>query len=215
MDINVWSDVSVNVESVRGSAVPISAITKANPAVVTYTGSDVLADGDVVLVICSGMLEIDYLVARVDSLNAAGNTFELEGVDSSDYGTFTSGNAYKLTFGNSADTFTDVNWSGGDSDDINIRTIHRSQDISIPGNFTPQICNLGSLWDVSDPALAALKSYSRSKTAAGIEVIFANGQKVYFAATPSTKLAPGGSAGGPVTTPVKLSLRGDVTTYAS
>jgi hypothetical protein len=108
-----------------------------------------------------------------------------------------------------------VNWSGGEAEDINIRTIHRSQDVSIPGNFSPINCSLGSLWDPNDTALKALRGYGDQKKAVGVEIIFATGAKVYMAATPSAKLAPGGSAGGAVTTPVKLSLRGDVTVYAS
>jgi hypothetical protein len=50
----------------------------------------------------------------------------------------------------------------------------------------------------------------------GVEIVFATGSKVYMAARRRARsLAPGGSAGGTVTTPVKLSLRGDLTVYAS
>lgn len=70
----------------------ITGITNANPAVVTYSGSDNYANGDrVILNDVVGMTEInnrEYIVANV---NAGANTFELSGVNSSGFGTYTSG----------------------------------------------------------------------------------------------------------------------------
>jgi hypothetical protein len=98
MDINVWSDVKVNVESVRGAALTINSISKANPGVVGYTGTDP-SNGDLMLLIVKGMVDADYLVARVASVDGTANTFQLEGIDTTNFDTFSSGSAYKLTFG--------------------------------------------------------------------------------------------------------------------
>lgn len=212
LEVTVWSDVGVAVQTVLASPKTISAITKANPAVASSTAHG-FNDGDLVLLKVSGMADVDYLVARVD--NKTTDAFDLEGVDSTDFDTFVSGTAEKITFGAAASTITNVTASGGEAEDINIRTIHRSQDFVIPGNFAPLVMNMESLWDVNDPALLALKAFSKAKTPAAIAITFATGSKVYFAATPGVSLAPTGSAGGPVTTPVKLGLRGDLTAYAS
>lgn len=212
LEVNVWSDVQVNVQTVRAAAKTITAITKASPGVASSVGHG-LVDGDVGLLLVDGMIELDYLIVRVD--NKTADTFELEGINTTGFHTFISGTFEKLTFGDAAATFTDVNSSGGEAEDINIRTIHRSQDFNLPGNFSAQSIGFGSLWDVTDPALLALKAFGKAKSACGIEIVFATGAKVYLAAVPSVSLAPNGSAGGAVTTPVKLSLRGDYTSYAS
>jgi hypothetical protein len=214
-DVNVWSDVQVNVQSAKAAALTLSAITKANPGVAMYTGTDP-ANGDLMLLIVKGMKEVNYQIVRVAAVDGTGNTFELEGIDTTNFGTFVSGTAEKLTFGAVADVFTDVNVAGGESEDIPIRTIHTSQDYNKPGNFSPMVYSLGALWLPSDPALLALKAFSDSKTVCGVEIVFATGDKVYMAATPATKIAPTGSAGQAVTTPpVKLNVRGELTTYAA
>lgn len=214
MDLQVWSDVQVNVQSALATALTVSAITKANPGVVSYTGTDP-SNGDIMLIRANGMTQADYLVVRVAAVDTSGNTFQMEGVDTTDFDTFTSGTASKITFGTSASTLTDVNASGGEAEDITIRTIHNSQDKSVPGNFTPLVYAFGSYWDPADAALIALKAFGRAKTVVAMKFEFATGVKVYFAGVPSANLAPQGSAGAAVTTPVKVNLRGDITTYAT
>lgn len=77
---------------VFGNSQGITAITKANPAVVTYTGSDNFSNGDKVFIAgVLGMLEINDKEYTVANVNTGANTFELQGIDSSGYSTYTSG----------------------------------------------------------------------------------------------------------------------------
>lgn len=70
----------------------ITGITKANPAVVTYAGSDTYANGDrVVITGVLGMTEVNNREFTVANVNAGANTFELSGVNSSGYTTYSSG----------------------------------------------------------------------------------------------------------------------------
>lgn len=70
----------------------ITGITKANPAVVAYTGADDLADGDVVYIFAvGGMTQVNGLIFTVAGLNTGANTFQLSGIDSTGYTTYTSG----------------------------------------------------------------------------------------------------------------------------
>lgn len=212
MNVNIWSNVGVDVQTVLGAVVAIESISKANPAVAGAADHPFL-DGDVLLLRAKGMRELDWAVVRVD--NKAAGTFELEGIDSTDFRAFASGTAQKITFGASAETFQDVSANGGEAADVNVATIHNDQDTSIPGNRTPLVFNFGSIWDPNDPALKALKAFDRKKSPCAIAFRFATGDIVYFAATPSSSLAPGGSAGGVVTTPVKLSVKGMLNNYAA
>lgn len=77
---------------VTETAQDITNITKANPAVVTYSGSDNYSNGDKVFITgVKGMTQVngnDYTIANV---NTGSNTFELSGVNSSGFSTYTSG----------------------------------------------------------------------------------------------------------------------------
>ena len=70
----------------------ISGITNANPAVLTYVGADTYANGDRVFVSgVLGMIEVNNREFIVAGLNAGANTFQLQGIDSTGYGAYTSG----------------------------------------------------------------------------------------------------------------------------
>lgn len=70
----------------------ISGITNANPAVVTYVGADTFANGERVFVSgVLGMIEVNNREFIVAGLNAGANTFQLQGVDSTSYGAYSSG----------------------------------------------------------------------------------------------------------------------------
>ncbi len=77
---------------VTQAAQSITGITKANPAVVTYSGSDTYANGDRVIISgVAGMTEVNNREFTVANVNTGANTFELSGVNSSGYGAYTSG----------------------------------------------------------------------------------------------------------------------------
>lgn len=71
--------------------VTITNITNANPAVVTYSGSDVFTNGNVIRIKnVNGMPEVNGQEFTVANLNTTNNTFELSGVDSTSFGTYVS-----------------------------------------------------------------------------------------------------------------------------
>lgn len=70
----------------------ITGITKANPAVLTYAGADIFSNGMKVFVqSVAGMVEVNNREFTVANVNVGANTFELSGVNSTAYGTWTSG----------------------------------------------------------------------------------------------------------------------------
>lgn len=211
-NINVWSKVAVAVQTALAASKAITAITKASPAVATSTAHGYTV-GDYLLLKVNGMRQLDYRVVRVSAADT--NTFTLEGVDATTFDTFVSGTAEEVTFGANASTFQDVSASGGEAATIAISTIHDDQDFEIPGNRSPIVFSFGSLWDPADAALLALKGFDDIKTPGCVLLTFATGAKVLMAAYVSAGLAPTGSSGQPVTTPVSLRLRGRLTTYAS
>jgi uncharacterized repeat protein (TIGR01451 family) len=74
------------------TAQPITGITKANPAVVTYSGADTYSNGDKVKISgVLGMTEVNDREFTVANVNTAANTFELSGINSTGYTAYTSG----------------------------------------------------------------------------------------------------------------------------
>lgn len=70
----------------------ITGISKADPAVVTYSGDDNFVAGQRVLIRdAGGMTEVNGQRFKVANVTAGSNTFELEDTDSSAYTTYTSG----------------------------------------------------------------------------------------------------------------------------
>jgi hypothetical protein len=70
----------------------ITGITKANPAVVTYSGADTYSNGDVVFISgVYGMTQVNNQYFVVANVNAGANTFQLSGVDSTTFDTYAFG----------------------------------------------------------------------------------------------------------------------------
>lgn len=211
-EYQIWSEVQVDVQSTLGTPIPLSSISKANPAIVGAVDHD-LVQGDIVLLRVKGFTDLDYAVVRVGAA-VADVSFTLEGIDTTDFhGTFISGTASKITFGVSASTFTDVTPSGGETTKVAFQTIHMKRGFNRPGAESPLVYGFGSLWDVADPALLALQSASRKGRVLAVRFAFLDGTTVLFAGQPSVNMAPAGSAGAAVTTPVSIDVRGWLQAY--
>ena len=114
---NVWSGVSIAVQSALASAITVGAggVTKANPAVATYTGTDPSNGDYLYLSSFLGMTQLDERVVRAANVNSGSNTLELEGVDSTLYDTMISGNMQVITFGTTLSLITGNKGAGGNS----------------------------------------------------------------------------------------------------
>jgi len=82
------------------SDLTVTAITQANPSVVTVAAIGDLVDGDqIVIQGVVGMTEVNYDGSNIYTVaNSAGNTFELQGIDSTGFTAYSSGGT--VVFGN-------------------------------------------------------------------------------------------------------------------
>lgn len=210
-----WSNVAVAMQSALGTQNTITAITKASPGVVTYSGSDP-SNGDYILLTVQGMYQLNARVFRVANVNAGGNTLELEGENTTNYDTFTSGYFEPITFGTTVSTLTNLSSSGGDLNFLRTTTIHTNQETQLPGTTNPITYNFDSIWDASDTGLAALKTAYQAGSARCFKFTFGTGGPIMvFNGYVGASLAPVGSAGELVTTPVAITQFGAPTYYAS
>lgn len=211
--VRKWSNVAVAMQSALGSNLTISGITKASPGVVSSTAHG-LSNGDFVILTVVGMRQVNGRVFRV--ANKATDTFELEGENTTNYDSFSSGVANKVTFGTSITTATSVTASGGDFDFIDTTTIHDSVKSQIPGLANPSSFSFENLWDVSDTALVAMKAASDAQAERCFRFTFGSGgQIMVFNGYVGATLLPTGSAQDKVVTPTTVTMFGSPTYYAS
>ena len=212
MGVNVWSNVQIAVQSAIGANKTITGITKANPAVVTSTAHG-FANGDYVTLSVQGMWQLDQVVARI--ANVAANTFELEGLDSTAYDTFTSGTANQLTFGTTLSSISDINVSGGEFAMVDVTTIHDNVKKEIPGSASPVSISMTANWDPSDAGLAALKTASDARAQRAIRFTFSDSKKWVFNGYIGCTLSPTGQAQNKVSTPLTITAYGKPRAYTT
>jgi len=209
----VWKNVAVAMQSALAAAKTISAITKASPGVATSTAHG-YSNGDIVFLTISGMYQLNDKPVRVANVTA--NTFELEGIDTTLFDTFSSGTAEKVTLGTSITTATTVSSSGGNFDFIDSTTIHANSKSQLPGLPEATTFTMDHIWDVTDTGLLALKSASDNQAKRVFQFTFGTGgKKMLFAGYVGCSLLPGGAAQQLVTTPSVITMNGTPTYYAS
>jgi len=208
----VWSGVSVAVQSALGTAVPVSAVTNAKPGVASAGTTP--TQGDIVLMNATGMTQIDQRAFRVGTV-VAGTSFQLEGEDCTQYGTFSTGSYQKFTFGNSLGGVASLSVSGGDVNWIDVTSISDTVKREQAGLANALTYSLEALWDPSDAGLKALRAAFNVKGALGFGFTFPSGQKVYGYADVGASMAPTGNAQDKVTTPIELKMRGWPSAYST
>lgn len=209
-----WSNVGVDIETALATALSIVSISKANPGVVTYTGTDPTTGNYVVLDV-AGMVELDGRVVRAANVNAGGNTFELEGIDTTNFETFVSGSAQVVTFGASMTNAQDVDASGGEPEFADVTTIHDNIRKRVPVLVSPMSLKFGALFDPADAAMIEMATATAEITPRCVKLRFSGGSKMVFQAYVSAAGVPTGSAQGPVTTNVSFEAQGLPTVYST
>lgn len=209
----LWSNVQIAMESAIATAVNITGVSKG--ATCTVTAANTYVAGDYVKIQnVGGMTELNGRVFRVSA--PTGTNFVLEGVDSTNFGTYTSGGtASKITYGTSLGTARGLSSSGGDYNFIDTTTVHDKVASQIPGLASPSTYTFENIWDVSDVALLAMKAASDTKAQKAFKFTFADGQIMVFNGYVGATLLPGGNAQDLVTTSVVITMFGTPTYYAS
>jgi hypothetical protein len=213
MAINKWSNVGVAMQSALAAVKTITGITKASPGVATSTAHG-LSNGTVGVLSVVGMYQLDQKIVRI--ANQAANTFELEGIDTTNFDTFVSGTFTPITFGTNITTATSITSNGGDFDLIDTTTIHVNAKSNIPGLPNGATFSFSNLWDPADAGLLAMKVASDSQSQRAFRFTFGTGGRVmYFYGYVGASLLPAGQAQGVVTTETVITMNGTPTYYAS
>lgn len=116
-----WQGSTFAVQTGFAATKVITAITKANPGVVSSTAHGLLDGAVVAIAAVVGMTEVNGGLYVVD--NPLSGTFELAGTDTTGYTTYTSGGtAAPVNFSNFCE-LTSVSQQDGSADEIDVTTI--------------------------------------------------------------------------------------------
>ncbi len=216
MTYKFWTNVGVAMASSAGlgAAVSVSGITKANPAVLSYTGTDP-SNGDVVMLSVSGMTQVNRRLFKVANVNTTANTFELQGEDSTAYSTLAaSGNSFQLvTFNTSFSTLSEPQGSGGDPVFEDTTLIHDAGDTQAVVSSSAQSYEFTSKWLPGDAALVEANKAFNQRSPRPVKITFADGSTFMFSGYVIAPLLPA-TSGKKVTTKVGFSLEAAGTSYA-
>ena len=209
----VWKNVAVGMQSAIAAAKTITGITKADPGVATSVAHG-YSDGDILFLLIQGMHQLNEKAVRVAS--SAADTFELEGVDTTDFDTFSSGTAQKVTLGTTITSATTVTANGGEFDFADTTTIHVNTKSQIPGLPSAISYQMDHIWDPTDTGQIAMKEASDAQSRSTFKFQFGTGGKImYFAGYVGFSGIPGGSAQQLITTKAVITSNGNPTYYSS
>lgn len=213
--VTTWTGVTVTSSGALPAQVPITAISKANPAVISTTNTTGVVAGSYLLLNVAGMSQLSGKVVRVASI-VASTSITLDAVDSTNFGTFTIG-GYQIAAvtTNTLATLTSISASGGEAEDIDTTFLIDTVKSSIPGLVSAIKYTMESTWDATDAGLIAANASSELKDKRAYMIQFMNGTRLVFAGYINAPLIPGGSTGQKVTTALSINVSGGQKFYAT
>lgn len=168
------------IQTAMAAAQSVSAITKADPGVLSYSGDDP-ANGDYfALVNIAGMTELQDGVVKVSNVNAASNTYELTDQDTRDFTDFISGSMRKITFGAELEVATGFTISGGDTKFATYSLLKDKQELEIPVGYNKASASVPAIWDPQDAGMAFVRNAARTSQKLAMKIQFPDGLEMLF-----------------------------------
>jgi hypothetical protein len=211
MTIFTNSGLKLYMESARAAAKAISAITQADPGVIT-SATHGYTTGDVLLLEVEGMSELNGRLFPITVIDADSyKLLDMDGttwIDTSGFDAFTSGNAYKVTLGTTIDGVQEYSPSGGDPKFLETTTVNDKGGKQVVNGSNPISFGLTMQWDPGKAAQQAMIRASESGDQKGFKVQWPNGRFMLFYGSVGYAGVPGGSSQGVTTSPAAIAMAG-------
>lgn len=205
MPTKFWTAQSILMQSAIGAAQTITGITKASPGVITKdAGANLPATGDYVLLEVAGMTQLNYRLCKVSG--ASGSTFNV-GIDTSAFGTFTTGTYRVVSMALAFTGVRDPQSGGGDPIYEDTTTIQDVSDTQAIVSSSPETFSFTCDWTPADTALKAANTAFVTRTPRGFSIADPDGSAYLFYGTVAAPLNPTVS-GRKKVTPVAIALLG-------
>lgn len=205
----------IHIASGTDAPINVTAISNASPAVATATGHG-LANGDIV-VFTSGWSKLSNRAFRVS--NAAANTFELEGTDTTDTDKYPAGSGTgsvkKVTGWTQLQQVLGVTTEGGQQNYATFQFLEDDFEQRIPTNKSASGLNVEI---ADDPTLAGYILTSEANDDGdprAVRVTTKNGSKIFYFSFISVNKTPSMDVNQPMRCQVSFSHLNEPTRYAS
>lgn len=168
----------IYIESARGAAQALSAVTKADPPVLTYAGADPANNDYLILRDMLGMTQFNDAVVKVANVNAGGNTLEAKDQDSTLFGTFVSGNMYPVTFGSELTVAMGASFTGGDPQYTNYMLLWDDMERRKFTHTSAAGIDLPVMWDPTDTNFLYLYNLARTDSTLAVKIVLKSGVEI-------------------------------------
>jgi hypothetical protein len=183
MAVEAGRSYRLEVGTALATALTVTAISKASEAVVT--ASNTLVAGDWVLFgSVDGMAELSFILARVKS--PSGTQFTLEGIDSTNWGTWTAGTCQKVNTWSTLATATSVDFGAGSVDSLDATTLLDVTRISQAGLIALPDVTVQLFTDYSVAVQTTIDTNAYAGTVTPFRFTKASGHKRALSGIPST-----------------------------
>lgn len=207
----VGANLKVEVQASLDTPVTITAITKANPGVASAVNT--YSNGDFVLILCEGMQQLNGVIARV--ANVSGTQFDLEGVDTTNFATFTSGTATKILTWATAGFATDVNLPNAAPTALDASTLIDIVGQTVYGRPGAQEGSIDGLFAPLDAVMTDLRDATMQNATRGFRVTWPTGLIGVFNGNVAAGQGFVQGNNAIATTSIAVSVRGFPVFYAS
>lgn len=165
--------VKIEVATAFEAADAVSAITLADPAVISAAGHG-WANGDYGWVeeTGNGMAQIDGQAIR--SANVAAGTLEAEGLDTTTYSAFVSGNIYRAITWSTLSNSTDFTVGGGAADKLDATTLLDFIKKEEVGQLAAETVTVGSFADPLSTGVKRLRTLAKSSNRSLFRITYPN-----------------------------------------
>jgi hypothetical protein len=183
-DLIVGRGVRVEVGITEGAAIPVTAVTKANPGVATATAHGLLAKSVAYFTGVTGMVQLDGQAVRFGTV--ATDTLTLTDINTTDYPTFTAGSVVPITAWATLAKATGIVEGGGEADKLNSTTLLDVIRQEVNGLLAAQTVTIPLLAEsLPSQAMAHLKNAARTQGYVVFRCTWSNGDTVVFRGEPS------------------------------
>jgi hypothetical protein len=176
--------VRVEISATYSTAIPVTALTKANPGVATAAAHGMSNDTVGYFDTIVGMVQLEGQAARTK--NVATNTFEVQGLNTTNYSTWTSGNFIPVATWSTLSEATSYEVGGGAAEKLDVTTLldvvrKEEQGLLPVSNVTMNVI----AQDTPSAAMLLLESAVQTQGKVVVRITLANGAVRIFTGEPS------------------------------
>lgn len=188
-------------------------ISNANPAVVTQTAHG-LTDGDIVL-LSVGWTKLTNRAFRIK--NKTVDTYELEGVDTTDTTRFPNasgvGTAKGVATWMQIPQILTVDYAGGEQQFYTFQFLEDDDERQLPTNKSASSLTINVADDPDQPFVAVLEAYDEQKDTHVFRLNLINGDSIIYPAVPSITATPTLTVNSLMERVITLAMQGRISRY--